>query len=214
MEAIKLSMTISSEEYRQKLTAAFSPEILKALLLAVADAYRTTPEHCKRHFDLPDRHDLIGHIRRARIHEGIRGVAERFSLKAEDGPNLNGSSRFLSIFSGEIRMICCKISTKRSMLRPAKIRKVLAKDNYDAQHLLFGEDPARTEEALQHLAVLVHAPKGRSRDQAGFIDIVIPNRPFTQYMKRLELFSMFPAEIAEHQELFKRRKRRIDAEGA
>jgi hypothetical protein len=209
-------MAITPDEYRAKLLKAFEKEVLKALMLAVGDAYRTTPEHCKRHYDTPDRHDVIGHIRRARVHEAVRGVAERYALDYKDVPNANGSAFFLSVLAGEIRLICCLIATKKSMIRPAKIRRYLAAQNFDSQvPLPFHPGDNETEEPkLEHLAVLVHAPAGRHRDQAAFVDIVIPNRAFSRYLQRIELFDLFPVEAEQYRSLFRRKKKRGEAEAA
>jgi hypothetical protein len=210
-------MTISPEEYRQKLLKAFDREALKAMMMAVGDAYRTTPEHCKRNYDAPDRHDVIGHIRRARVHEAVRGVAERYSLDYQDIPNVNGSCFFLSITSGEIRLVCCLVATKKGMVRPAKIRELLAAQNFDGQPLLpFMEEHQDDTQPIriEHLAVLIHAPAGKRKDQAGFIDIVIPNRRFTEYLQRVELFGMFPNEAEQYRNLFKRKRKHGEAEGA
>ncbi len=210
-------MTISPEEYKQKLLKAFDREALKAMMLAVGDAYRTTPEHCKRNYDPPDRHDMIGHVRRARVHEAVRGVAERYSLDYRDIPNMNGSCYFLSIISGEIRLICCLVATQKSMVRPAKIRKFLAAQNFDGQGRLpfmQEDDPDVPPTRLEHLAVLIHAPAGRHKDQAAFVDIVIPNRKFTEYLQRVELFGVFPNEAEQYRSLFKRKKKHGEAEGA
>ncbi|MGO9242988.1 MAG: hypothetical protein ACLPXM_01645 [Terriglobales bacterium] len=206
-------MTITPDEYRQKLTEAFQPDVLKGLMLGVAQAYRTTAEHCKRQYDAPDRHDVIGTVRRAGIHEAVRGVAERFQLDFADEPNANGSHYFLSVFSGEIRLICNLVSTRRKMVRAAKIRKVWARYNFNAQYHMFDNGSAPPPN-WKYLAILVHSPLGRHRNEAAFVDIVVPDLKFTQYMTRLDLFKEFPAEAEGYRSLFKRRRFGAEAEGA
>jgi hypothetical protein len=206
-------MTITPDEYRGKVNDAFQPEVLKGFMLGVATAYRTAPEHCKRQYEEPDRHDMIGCVRRARIQEAIRGVAERYQLAYKDEPNTNGSHYFLSVLSGEIRLVCNLVATRRTMVRPAKIRKLWARYNFSAQTQLFSDGDG-VPEGWRHLAVLVHSPMGRHRDEAGFVDIVVPNRTFSEYLVRFDLFKLFPAETEQYRKLFRRRRARSEAEGA
>jgi hypothetical protein len=206
---------IAPEEYRQKLLAAFPKECLKAFLLGVGDAYRETPEHCKRHFEKEDRHDLVGRVRRAKVHESLRGVAERFNLEHKDVPNSNGSTYFLCVLSGEIRLITCLIPTRRSMVRPAKIRKLWARNNVGSQHTFWLSEEADEQKLrLEHLAILVHAPYGRHKDEVSFVDIVIPSQNFKDYEQRLDLFALFPKEGEEYRALFRKRREKGFGKGA
>jgi hypothetical protein len=204
-------VTITPEEYLAKLHRAFKVEELKGFMLGVAGAYPAARDHCKRHYELPDRPDMLGRDRRAKVHEAVRGVAERFELAHKNEPNVNGSIHFLCISSGEFRLICCAVPSRKSMVRPAIIRKVLARENFDAQEGLFPDaENSSIGINLKHLAILVHAPNGRHKDEAGFVDIVIPDSRVSKYIQRLELFKLFPAETAEYKKLFTRRKRRFE----
>jgi hypothetical protein len=88
-----------------------------------------------------------------------------------------------------------------------KIRKMWALHNFDSQEGLFigaEEVPIR----MEHLAVLVHSPAGRHKNQAAFVDVVIPDRNLRRYNERIPLFEMFPKEAEEYRAMFKQKKRR------
>ena len=55
------------------------------------------------------------------------------------------------------------------------------------------EEPTPAD--VKFLAILIHGPRGRHRDQPAFVDIVVPDLNFSKYMCRIELFLKFP-EIA------------------
>ncbi len=183
-------------------------------MLGVGDAYRSATDHAKRHFSRETKHDVLGRVRRARVDETIRGVAERFadrySVAVANERNANGSCLFLCIRSGEIRLVCCLVATRRSMVKPSVIRKIWAKHNYSAQASLFYEEvhTDRAFQKIEHLAVLVHAPVRKQKDEVEFVDIVIPDQKFREYNQRIQLFEMFPQEADKYKERFKRRRSR------
>jgi|SRR5579872_1191594 len=186
-------MRHTQAEYRRYLSEAFPDEVLKAILLAVIDGYKAAPAAVKKAFDSPDRHDALGMARRCKLHEQLRGVAEYQKLQKKDEPNSIGSAFFLSIFSGRYRLVANLVCRRRQMVRPAKIRKMWARHNRDAQASLGfvpQEDPVPRDATF--LAILIHGPRGRHRDQPGFVDIVVPDLHFRKYMCRLELFTKFP----------------------
>jgi hypothetical protein len=190
-------MEYTETEYTEYLRQAFPEKILRSILLGVIDGYRVAPGVCKKVLDLPDRHDVLGMVRRGKIHEQLRGVAELHSLKPKDEPGLNGSTFFLSIFSGRYRLVANLVCRRADMVRPAKIRKLWARYNRDGHQgkLAFVQEPPVPDNA-NFLAILLHGPRGRHRDQPGFVDIVVPDLHFRKYMCRLRLFSMFP-QVAE-----------------
>lgn len=183
-------------EYDQYLNEAFEEEVLRAILLAVIDAYSAAPRAAKKALDMPDRHNGLGMIRRGKLHEQLRGVADFHKLEKKDEPNCIGSSFFLSVFSGRYRLVANLVGRSKQMVRPAKIRKMWARHNRDSQERL-AFMPARPQvpDDAKFLAILVHGPRHKHRDQPAFVDIVVPDLRFQKYMCRIELFSKFP-EIA------------------
>jgi hypothetical protein len=192
-------MEYTEAEYTAWLQAAFPEEILRGILLGVIDGYKVAPGVCKKVFSMPDRHDPLGMVRRGKINEQIRGVAELHSLLVKDEPNVNGSAYFLSVVSGRYRLVANLVCRKEDMVRPAKIRKLWARHNRDGHQGKLGfaseEDHPVPEDTI-FLAILLHGPRGKHRDQPGFVDIVVPDLRFRKYMCRLRLFSIFP-QIAE-----------------
>ena len=98
-------MEHTEQEYRDLFREAFPDQVLGSLVKAVVDGYGVTPRACRRALDTPDQHDAFGAIRRGKINEQLRGVAGRFQFASADEPNENGSTHFLSIFSG-LRAVC------------------------------------------------------------------------------------------------------------
>lgn len=182
--------------YSQIVNDALQPDHLKGLLLGVIDGYRIAPAACKRAMDGPDRHDALGVIRRGKINEQLRGVADRFKIQYEDKSNSTNSTYFLSLFSGQLRLVAHLIGGRRHMVRPANIRKLWARHNHYILPALFGPEPEPVvPEDAHYVAFLIHGPRGRHRDQPAFAEIVVPDKHFRTYVCRLNLFSMFP-EIA------------------
>lgn len=188
-------MTHTEREYRESFKEAFSDQLLKANLLAVIDGYAATPAACKKALDRPDQHDAFGNIRRGKIHEQLRGVAERHSLRSVDERNENGSAYFLSTFVGCFRLVALLSGTKRR-IRPAKIRKHWARYNRDGRWTeLFPQtegpkDPTPID--VKYVAFLLHTPRHRRRDQPAFVEIVIPDQQCRSVICHFDLFQMFP----------------------
>ena len=207
-------MGLSESECRELLRRDFSPEVLRAFLLAVGGAYKAAADHCKKHIEKEERHDVLGHVRRAKLDEGIRGVGERFSIESKTIPNANGSAYFMTLLSGEFRLICCLAHSPRDMVRPAKTRKLWAKYNFEPQATLGFIPLLEKLEGDKHLAILMHGPRGLHRDEAGYCDIVIPNPSFTSYAGRIKLFSEFREAVQQNPKLFRPRQIRREASGS
>ena len=60
---------------------------------------------------------------------------------------------------------------------------------------ILGERPDIAEGG-RFLAMLIHGPRRKRKDQPGFVDLVIPNRRLNGYICRVQLFQEFP-KIAE-----------------
>ena len=189
-------------------------------MVVMGDAYRASIDHAKRHFAAERRHDVVGGVRRAKVDEAIRGVIDRFAGKYEieprNEPNANGSCYFLCLRSAGIRLVCCLVATRKAMVRPSVIRRMWAAHNYSSQRGLFdGWEIAQDQPLkIEHLAVLVHAPVRKRKEELNFVDIVIPDRKFRDYNHRIQLFEMFPKEAESYRALFKRRRSRGEGTGA
>ena len=215
-------MEHTQAEYTQYLQEAYPDDVLRAILLAVIDGYKAAPSAAKKIFDRPDRHDALGIVRRGKLNEQLRGVADFFKLDLRDEPNSAGSTFFLSVFSGRYRLVANIVGRRKQMVRPAKIRRLWAKHNRDAQGVLgYMPQEGPVPEDTKFLAILIHGPRGRHRDQPAFVDIVVPDLRFSKYMCRIDLFSKFPqiaSDMLTRQEPTRRepreRKRREKMESA
>ena len=181
--------------YASALHQAFPDHVLKAILLGIVDGYRVTPTACKKAMDLPDRHDVFGHIRRGKINEQLRGVGDRHQIQCRDEFNSAGSACFLSMMSGEFRLAAHLVGRRRTRIRPARIREEWAAYNHDGRWGQF-DFAATTASPLpaggSFVAFLIHGPRGRHRDQPAFVEIVVPDNHLNTYIYRLDLFKRFP----------------------
>jgi hypothetical protein len=185
-------MNHTEAEYRSLFHQAFPDQLLKAHLLGVIDGYAATPAACRKALDRPDQHDGFGMIRRGKIHEQLRGVAERHSLHHADEKNDTGSAFFLSTFVGCFRLVALLAGTRRR-IRPAKIREHWARHNRDGRWTtLFPKREEPIPADVKYVAFLIHNPRSRRRDQPAFVEIVIPDRQCRTFICKFDLFQMFP----------------------
>jgi hypothetical protein len=188
-------MNHTEAAYSELFTVAFSRQLLRSILLAVIEAYKATPSAVKRAVDLPDRHDIFGTVRRGKIDELLRGVAELNHLRVEHSANVNGSWFFTSIFSGRFRLAAYLAGSGRR-IRPAKIREAWAAHNHDGRwRSLFPRKEEPVSEDATYAAFLIHGPRPRHRNQPSYVEVVITDRDCKKFICRFELFKMFP-EIA------------------
>jgi len=189
-------MEHTEAEYKALLSRAFPEPIMKALLRGVVDGYSATPSACKRALDKPDRHDGFGTIRRGKVNELVRGVCDRHELRYKDEPNSAGSTYFLSVFSGRIRLCAQLLSLRSSRIPNAEIRKMWAAHNRDGRNgeLFDTGEPSVPLDAV-YCAFLVHSPRRNRRDQPAFVDIVIPDKSLKRFILTVNLYQLFP-EVA------------------
>jgi hypothetical protein len=167
------------------------------MVLGVIDGYRATPNACKRAVDLPDRHDVFGTVRRGKIDEQLRGVAELNHLRFDHSPNAGGSWFFLSIFSGRFRLAAYLAGPSRR-IRPAKIRKAWAAHNRDGRwYELFPRKEEPVPDDAIYLAFLTHGPRRHHRDQPSYVEVVITDPDCKRFICRFELLKMFPDLAAQ-----------------
>ena len=186
-------MDFTESDYLKLLEESYPKPLLKAVTLAVVDGYRATPAAVKKAMDIPDRHDAFGVIRRGKINEQLRGVCDHHSLAYRDESNSNGSTRFLSMFSGRVRLAAHLVGSPRCMVRPANIRRLWAMHNRDGRwRSLFPNTETPAPPEAKFVAFVIHGPRSRHRDQPAFVDLVIPDRDFTKYTCHLDLFKLFP----------------------
>lgn len=188
-------MNFTEAEYGDAFRQSFPDVVLRAILLAVIDGYRATPAACKKVVDRPEQHDAFGTLRRAKVYEQLRGVGELHKLEYLNEPNSIGSTFFMSIFSGEFRLAAHLVGRRKNMVRPANIRKAWAAHNHDGRNhkFEFADSPkSPLPNGSRFVAFLIHGPRGRHRDQPAFVDIVIPDNNFRDYIYTLSLFKMFP----------------------
>lgn len=187
-------MKLTNTEYLALLRDAFSEEFLKALFQGVVTAHRAAPSHLNRSFDKPERHNLLGHIRRAKLNEEVIALGERFKVKADWKAYGRGSGYYVLVSSKRIFMVICVVRSKRTMVRDAEYRRALAHYNETTQQkFAFIPDAPKVEDS-QHLCVLIHGRR-KGKDHPAFADVAFPDKTFGEWICRLDLFREFPALV-------------------
>jgi hypothetical protein len=185
-------MEFTEREYRELFLQGFPNQLLRSHLLAIIDGYRSTPGAVKKALEFADRHDAFGMVRRGKIDEQLRGVADLNKLRYTQDPNSVGSCYFLSVFSGKFRLVALLGGNARR-IRPAKIRRTWARYNEDGRWSdLFPEQQDPVPADAVFVAFLLHGPRGRRRDQPGYVHVVIPDSRCRAFICRFDLFKMFP----------------------
>ena len=187
-------MNYTDAEYLTLLRDAFSEDFSKALLQGVVTAHRAARDHLKRTFDREERHNLLGHIRRAKLNEEVVAIGERFKVKVDWKPYGRGSGYYLLVSSKRIFLIICVVHSRKTMVRDAEYRRMLARYNETSQQK-FSFMPKRAEaHDSQHLCILIHGRR-RGKDYPAFADIAFPDKTFRNWICRLNLFQEFPALV-------------------
>lgn len=103
----------------------FIIELQHAADAAFAEAFTLT----NRYIDDPERANMLGQLRHARLESGLRDIAARFDF-AVDSPHTNPKGgRYSIVKSGEITLIRGNVQTHRGTPRATKFRKQIAETN-------------------------------------------------------------------------------------
>jgi hypothetical protein len=187
-------MGLTDAEYLAILKDALSTDFLKSLLYAVVTAHRSAPSHVSRNFDKPERLNLLGHIRRAKLNEEVIAVGERFKVRTDWRAYGRGSGYYVLVSSKRIFLVICAVRSKRTMVRDAEYRRALAMYNEMAQTKLSFMPDIPTPQDSQHLCILIHGRR-KGKNSPAFADIAFPDKTFTEWICRLDLFREFPALV-------------------
>src|SRR5580698_4926053 len=110
-------MEHTEAEYMAILREDLPTPFLKALLTSVVTAHRAAYNHTKRTFDLPAiRQNLLGHVRREKLHEEALALGERFRIRAEMKPYGRGSGYYLLVSAKRIFLVVCVVQSRKTMV--------------------------------------------------------------------------------------------------
>jgi hypothetical protein len=183
-------MEHTEAEYLAILRDSLPKKFMGALLASVVTAHHAAFRHVRSTFDnAASRHNVLGHVRREKLHEEALSLGEKFKVKAEMKPYARGSGYYLLISSKQIFLIICVTPSRKTMVRPAEYKKILAQFNENTQQK-FSWMP-QDESGNQFLCILIHGRR-RGKNYPAFADIAFPHKSFERWMCRLNLFSEFP----------------------
>lgn len=190
-------MEHTEAEYLGLLNQAFPREYLGALLTSVVTAHRAAHSHARRNFDHPkSRHNLVGHIRKEKLHEEALALGERYNVQTTMEPYARGSGYYLKISSKNIFLVVCVTQSRKSMVRPAEYRRVLARLNENAQQKFSFMPVEQMRNDSQYLCILVHGRR-KGKDYPAFADIAFPHKTFKSWICNVNLFAEYP-QIVEN----------------
>jgi hypothetical protein len=162
----------------------FQRDTLRCLL----DNWSIGFDDCAK-FPKPERHDLIGHYRRALFESQWRVLAEQYpdDLTAEAVLNRRGTYYHTQITCGSVRITASFVASPDAIVRRADFRRTLAEDN---QRLMSWMPRRKIPKNAFLYAVLLYGPGDARRP--GFVDFVFPRHDWTGYLGRISLFDKFP----------------------
>lgn len=176
---------------------AFPPDVQRALLRLVYDAYRTAEEIIGDQYEPPEASDLLPYARRAEIEKGLRGIASRYSniLEASTERNAARNSNHVCLEGGRVALTASRVDGPDALVRKSLFRQGYAAQQGD----FFRPDPPK--EAPLY-ALLLHAPmSGRPDDlnwtPPAFARIAFPDRSLESYVANFDLAARFPDVVAD-----------------
>lgn len=169
--------------------------ILRSTVVNYAEAHYLTRER----FDRFSRHDVLPHIRRAYIDQGLRAVAvaQRLRGGADAALNAAGNSYHAEIVAGRTVLTASAVDSPDQMVRHAIFRETLARN---PQRALPGLEPAAPAATANLYGIIVYGPGDRRGDPRlpGFVRVVFPDPSCSIYVgDPVDLMARFAPQYEE-----------------
>lgn len=168
-----------------------------------------------------DQKTLIGHHRRASIHNGLRKVCEDFGVTHEDIPCGDGRDNHVEIRAGRMVVTCHRLSGLRSLPDTARYLEQNSELNtsLSQKYFDFMSISPKIIAAKPVNVLILHRESEDSSREVGEIELVFPDgrkRLFRFHLKDVvgrqnELEAMSPDEIEEVRHRIDEIKRNRDA---
>lgn len=178
-------MAMSIKEIEGRFSIAFPEKEQRALFQIVMDGYRDAALTCRREYGGPEGADLLGHMRRAKIDRGLRGVGDAFP-DLISGSNLNkaNNSHHATLRSRNVLLTASRTEGPGSVPREAIFRRLYAQD---PQLDLFEPNEAPPE----LYGILYHCPDPDDESKPGAVIIGFPTRDTKHFIHTIDLQKKF-----------------------
>lgn len=178
-----LDMGRQMGECTDRFVSTFSRDFVLELL-GYADSAFAEAEHLSvRYVDEPERSNMLGQLRHARLEAGLRGAATKHGFRVGSPHTNPKGGRYSVVSAGEITLIRGNVQTHRGPPRATKFRRQIAETNrwlspLQPDFYLDIPDPS----SQQLCAVLITAARKRG-DQSvpGWVGIGFPHHDLSSW---------------------------------
>lgn len=178
-------MATVAEELNAVLNDFFYGDLAEQTLITLHRSYCEADELLGSHFMVPEAHDLIGHVRRAFIEQGLRTQAASIpNVSATSETVIDGRSYFTKVTHGKLTLTVSASESSSSLPRHAEYRKGYAA----LQYPLFGKKPEVCDGPFY--AIVTHGPSygaAKSERPIGFCQIGFPDHRYKFFVHQVDL---------------------------
>jgi hypothetical protein len=185
----------------EAMTFAHMPlSFFERLLRAVFVAHEVAAEECQANFKDPERENVLGHYRRAKLEGYMRDVAEMGGIQAQVVKSKKSSWNHTELRSGPVVLTASTVQAPCDLVEESEFRLTLARG---AQDVLWPE-PGDVPMPGAHLYVLLLHSKSRwveADEQRRFGNLpgsaylAYPASDLSGYIHDIDLFARFPRVV-------------------
>jgi hypothetical protein len=180
----------SAAEYEQMFLKVVPEDFLGDMVRVIVDAYPAAADECFGRYPRAVAHDLVAHVRRAKIESGLQAVADKhreIGLMARDTPNRRSSAFHTLVRAHHIVVTESMVRTPDTPVRRADFRTTYARSSQLSMFVPVSEpDPS---EPLY--AIVLHGPDVNRPSRLGFIHVRFPLPDGVTYVGRIDLLARF-----------------------
>lgn len=162
-------------------------EFFTKLANGMPRVYRSAADQAFKEFEPQPGKDLLPHIRRARVDEFLKGLAESYTfLSPAYRPNAGKNCSHIEIGAGPIVLTGSKVNNPNQIVREAVFRSTLAESNR-----LFLPGIFRNNKTNGKLyCIILHGPTYEDAGELSFLHLAVPDRSCRTYIGNINLLAM------------------------
>lgn len=112
-----------------RLVSQFPREFVLDLEAASDAAFAEAHQLVSRYIDTPERGNMLGQLRHARLEDGFRSSASKYELRTQSPHTTPKGGRYSIVRAGEITLIRGNVQSHRGPPRATKFRRQIAETN-------------------------------------------------------------------------------------
>jgi hypothetical protein len=183
---------------REMFNDLVSDEIQRQIAIAVVSQYKRAYQDCYENCEPAEAHDLLPHLRRAYIEGVMPDLAARvegYTTITEKNKAENCWHR--SILGDRIRLTQSKVEQREILPRNAEFRKGYARSNQMLFDFMNEKEVCEIHSEEPLYAIIVHMPAENDEGVPEFVDLIFPDKDYTEIGGRIRLLDKFPRTIPE-----------------